>query len=680
MRKFSGKLKTIIYIYVVSVGLFHIYTSIFGNFEAYLQRALHLSMILPLVFIWWPISKKAPKDIVPFYDWILALLSMAPGIYIATNYWNISMRIVQVDPVTTSQLILGILLVILLLEASRRIVGMPLTIIAVIFLVYMVFASKISGLFQGISFSVPEIVEEIFLTDEGIFSSPLGVSATYVMIFLIFGGFLEKSGVGDFFMRFAQAFTGTQPGGPALIAVTSSCLFGSISGSAVANVYGTGTFTIPLMKKIGYPAYFAGAVEAVASTGGQIMPPVMGAGAFLMASFLGLPYRTIMIAAIVPALMYYGAVFLMVRLSAHKYSLKGLSIEDLPSKKEVAKQWYMVIPLVGLVYFLLVGFTPMRAAVFGILLAWIVSFFKPKSEIASRRKHSIITGSVIVVIIGLSFVFPHVAELISSSKMGLWGLVVVFIAASFLNDGMTPKDILDAIYSGVSGIPLVAIACAAAGIVLGSVALTGIGSKLVGFVLGFAKDFKFLGLLLIMVISIFLGMGLPTTGAYILASALGAPILVKMGIAPLAAHMFVFYFAVISNITPPVALACFAASSISGASPNKIGFQAVRLGFLAFVVPFAFCYDGGLLLQSNALANILAIATAIVSVLALGYFWVGYIKHPIPFWMRGILLIAGIIALAPQLIFVAIGAAVLVTCYILSATGKVKVESKVGTL
>ncbi|SLM12825.1 TRAP transporter, 4TM/12TM fusion protein [uncultured spirochete] len=671
MRKLDGKVKIAIYVYIIAVGVFHLYTSIFGNFEAYLQRALHLSMVLPLVFVLYPISKKLKDSAVPFYDWVLAGLSFLPGAYIAANYWAISTRIVQVDPITTTQLVLGILLVVLLLEATRRIVGMPLTIIALVFLLYMGVAAKIPGLFQGISFSVPEIVEEVFLTDEGIFSSPLGVSATYVMIFLIFGGFLEKSGVGDFFMRFAQAFTGTQPGGPALIAVTSSCLFGSISGSAVANVYGTGTFTIPLMKKIGYPSFFAGAVEAVASTGGQLMPPVMGAGAFLMASFLGLPYRTVMIAAIIPALMYYGAVFLMVRLSAHKYGLKGLSAEELPKKKDVLKDSYMVIPLVGLVYFLLAGATPMRAAVFGIVLAWLVSFFKPKSQNQAKRRLSIIIGAVISVLITVAFVFPRFVEPIIKGNIGLWILVAGFVAATFLNDGMKPKDVLDAIYSGTSGIPLVAIACATAGIVLGSVALTGIGGKLVGFVLSFAKDYRFLGLLLIMAISILLGMGLPTTGAYILASALGAPILVKMGIPPLSAHMFVFYFAVISNITPPVALAAFAAASISGANPNKIGFQAMRLGFLAFVVPFAFCYDQGLLLQASPIANVLAVATGIISVLAFGYFWVGYIKHPIPLWMRAILLVAGVMALAPQVLYVAISAGLVIVCYILSASGKV---------
>jgi TRAP-type uncharacterized transport system, fused permease components len=249
MRKLTGVPKKILYVYIVLVGLFHIYTSVFGNFEAYLQRSLHLSMVMPLAYLLWPVSKKASKDKVPWYDFLLALVCFAPGAYIVANYWAITTRIVQIDPVTTSQLVLGILLVILLLEASRRVVGLPITIIGVIAILYMLFGDRIGGLFQGISFSLAEVVEQSFLTDEGIFSSPLGVSATYVMVFLIFGGFLEKTGVGAYFMDLAQAFTGTQPGGPALIAVTSSCLFGSISGSAVANVYSTGSFTIPLMKK-----------------------------------------------------------------------------------------------------------------------------------------------------------------------------------------------------------------------------------------------------------------------------------------------------------------------------------------------------------------------------------------------------------------------------------------------
>ncbi|MHB9152419.1 MAG: TRAP transporter permease [Spirochaetales bacterium] len=666
MRKLEGAARKLMYVYIVLIGLFHIYTSVFGNFEAYLQRALHLTMIMPLAFILWPVRKKGPMDRVPWYDVVLALACFAPGAYIVANYWAITSRIVQVDPVTTTQLILGILLVLLLLEAGRRVVGLPITIIAVIAILYMLFGNYIPGLFQGISFSLPEVVEQSFLTDEGIFSSPLGVSATYVMVFLIFGGFLEKTGVGEYFMDFAQALTGTQPGGPALIAVTSSCLFGSISGSAVANVYGTGTFTIPLMKKIGYKDYFAGAVEAVASTGGQIMPPVMGAGAFLMASFLGLPYKTIMIAALLPALMYYGAVFLMVKLYAHKNHLQGLQAEDLPTKKSVFKRLYMITPLVGIVYFLLSGSTPMKAAIMGILLSWITAFFVPKTEDVGKRKKSYAVGVLAIAVFLFTNIFSSFSEGFLKSELSIIPVVALFLVGTWFNAGMGLKDVIDAIYEGAKGIPLIAIACATAGIVLGAVALTGIGGKLVGFVLSFSKDIPILGLLLIMLISIFLGMGLPTTGAYILASALGAPILVRMGFSPLASHMFVFYFAVISNITPPVALACFAASSISGANPNKIGFQAMCLGFLAFIVPFAFCYDSGLLMQGSALARILAMISGAIAIFAFGYFWMGYITRLIPLWLRGALLAAGIYSLFPGILPVAASGAVVIGAYLFS--------------
>ena len=666
MRKLDGFAKKFIYVYIVLIGLFHIYTSVFGNFEAYLQRSLHLSMILPLAFLLWPVRKSGPMDRIPWYDAALAAASVVPGAYIVANYWAITSRIVQVDSVTTAQLVLGILLVVLLLEAARRVVGLPITIIGGIAILYMLFGDKISGLFKGISFSLPEVIEQSFLTDEGIFSSPLGVSATYVMVFLIFGGFLEKTGVGAYIMDLAQAFTGTQPGGPALIAVTSSCLFGSISGSAVANVYGTGTFTIPLMKKIGYKDYFAGAVEAVASTGGQIMPPVMGAGAFLMASFLGLPYKTIMIAAILPALMYYGAVFLMVKLAAYKNHLQGLAAEDLPAKRDVVRKLYMITPLVGIVYFLLSGSTPMKAAIMGILLAWITAFFNPKVDAPKKRKLSYIVGTVAALAFLAMLFFPALTEGATKSKLSIILFLAIFLAASWCNAGMGIKDVIDAVYEGAKGIPLIAIACATAGIVLGAVALTGIGGTLVGFVLSFAKDVPILGLMLIMLISIFLGMGLPTTGAYILAAALGAPILVKMGFSPLASHMFVFYFAVISNITPPVALACFAASSLSGASPNKIGFQAMRLGFLAFFVPFAFCYDPGLLMQGGLAANLWAVLSGTIAIFAFGFFWMGFITRPIPFWLRGILLFAGVYSLFPGVLPVAASGGLLAGAFLLS--------------
>ena len=666
MRKLSGTTKTLIYLYVLAMGVFHLFTASAGNYEAYLQRSIHLAFVLPLAFVLYPVNSKAPKDRVPIYDWILAILAAAPGVYSMVNYTAITERIQQIDPLTTAQLVLGSLLVILLLEGTRRIVGLPLSLIAALFAVYMLYGYKLPGLLQGFQFQYPEVIEQLYLTDEGIFASPLGVSATYVMIFLIFGAFLEKSGAGDWFMSVAQAFTGTTPGGPAQIAVLSSCLFGSISGSAVANVYGTGTFTIPLMMKIGYEPFFAGAVEAVASSGGQIMPPIMGAGAFLMASFLGLQYREIMIAAIFPALLYYGALFLMVRLRALKTGLRGLDPSELPSKEYVLKRFYMIAPIVGLIAFLLIGYTPMRAALLGIGLAWLVSFFNFKPETTSSQKVMAFVVAGISLALGAYFtVNPEAANVV---KPGMQFVIVgvYMLIASWFNPGMNTRDFIDAIEQGARGIPLVCVACATAGIVLGAVSLTGIGGKLVGFVISFAGNMPLLALLLVMVIATLLGMGLPTTGAYILAAALGAPILVKLGFPPIAAHMFVFYYAIISNITPPVALAAYAASSIAGSNPNKTGFQAMQLGFLAYVVPFAFCYDPGLLMRGSWAQISWAVLSGIGAVFAFAYMWMGYIKKPINIVMRLLLAVSGVMCLMSWPAVTIAGLAILVVVYFIN--------------
>ncbi|MBR4195409.1 MAG: TRAP transporter permease [Synergistaceae bacterium] len=666
MRKLSGTTKTLIYLYVLAMGVFHLYTASAGNYEAYLQRSIHLAFVLPLAFVLFPVNSKASKDRVPIYDWLLAILAAAPGVYSMVNYTAITERIQQIDPLTTAQLVLGSLLVILLLEGTRRIVGLPLSLIAALFAVYMLYGYKLPGLLQGFQFQYPEVIEQLYLTDEGIFASPLGVSATYVMIFLIFGAFLEKSGAGDWFMSVAQAFTGTTPGGPAQIAVLSSCLFGSISGSAVANVYGTGTFTIPLMMKIGYEPFFAGAVEAVASSGGQIMPPIMGAGAFLMASFLGLQYREIMIAAIFPALLYYGALFLMVRLRALKTGLRGLDPSELPSKEYVLKRFYMIAPIVGLIAFLLIGYTPMRAALLGIGLAWLVSFFNFKPETTSSQK--VMAFIVAGISLALGVVITLYPEIADSVKPGMQFVIVgaYMLIASYFNPGMNTRDFIDAIEQGARGIPLVCVACATAGIVLGAVSLTGIGGKLVGFVISFAGNMPLVALVLVMLIATLLGMGLPTTGAYILAAALGAPILVKLGFPPIAAHMFVFYYAIISNITPPVALAAYAASSIAGSNPNKTGFQAMQLGFLAYVVPFAFCYDPGLLMQGSWAQICWALLSGIGAVFAFAYMWMGYIRKPLNVVMRLLLAVSGVLCLMVWPAATIAGLVILVGVYALS--------------
>ena len=655
-----------VYLYVLLMGVFHLYTAETGNFEAYLQRTIHLTWVLPLAFVLYPMRKHSPMDRVPVYDWFLAALSTVPGLYAMVNYTAITERIQQIDPLTTAQIVLGTLLVVLLLEGTRRIVGLPLALIAALFAVYMLYGYKLPGLLRGFQFSYPEVIEGLFLTDEGIFSMPLGVSATFVMIFLIFGAFLEKSGAGEWFMSVAQAFTGTTPGGPAQIAVMSSCLFGSISGSAVANVYGTGTFTIPLMMKIGYEPFFAGAVEAVASSGGQIMPPIMGAGAFLMASFLGMQYRDIMIAAIFPALLYYGALFIMVRLRALKTGLTGLDPADLPKKRDVLSRSYMIAPLVGLVAFLLIGYTPMRAALIGIGLSWLVAFFNFRPETTARpKKAAALTALVSIALTALFILRPELAANVNTNTRFVI-LCAYVLVASLFNPGMNTREVIDAVQKGARGIPLVCVACASAGIVLGAVSLTGIGGKLVGFVISWAGDTPFLALVLVMLIATFLGMGLPTTGAYILAAALGAPILVKLGFPAIAAHMFVFYYAIISNITPPVALAAYAASSIAGAGPNKTGFQAMQLGFLAYVVPFAFCYDPGLLMQGGPAAIGWALISGVGAVFAFASMWMGYMNGPLNVPMRLVLGASGVLCLTVWPTATVAGLVALVAVYFLT--------------
>ncbi len=609
MRTLHGWQQRTTYVFILAMGVFHLYTAIFGVKEAYLQRMIHLTFVLPLVFLLYPISKKSPKDSIPLYDWILAVISLLPGVYAIVNYEEISLRIVQVDAVTPLQLFFGILLTLTLFEVTRRVVGWPLSLIAIVFTTYMLYGYLLPGMLKGFQFSIQEVVEELYLTGEGIFGIPLGVSATFVMIFLIMGGFLNESGIGEYFMEMAVALTGKSQGGPAKIAVASSGLFGMLSGSAVANVYGTGTFTIPLMIRIGYQKTFSGAVEAVASSGGQIMPPIMGASAFIIASFLGVPYKDVMISAFVPAIFFFFAIGMMVHYRAVRLNLRGMSAEELPDKKQILKKIYLLIPVIVLIVLLLAGYTPMWAATLGILASVLVSL-------------------------------PH-----KDHRMG-------------------PKSILNAIVFGSRNVLVVAVACASAGIVVGSVTLTGFGFKFVTAVFSLSQNLPFLALILIMIVCIILGMGLPTVGAYILASALGVPALIKLGFNPMASHLFIFYFAIVSAITPPVALAAYAASSISKAPPMQTGFVASRLGFAAYIMPFAFIYEPGFLLQGSLLTNIIAVGFGGVAVAGLAFALEGFIVRPLKYWERGILILGGVFALFPGICFKITGLVLMAIAYV----------------
>ncbi len=581
-------------VWLLAGVIFHLWTAGFGVREAWLQRMVHLTWVLPVAFLLWPARKNMCDDRIPIYDWILALLAVLPGFYGMWYFEDILYRIAQVDEVTMAQLILGILLVVLLLEATRRLLGLPLFIISTLFVGYMLFGSYFPGILRGEYFSLPETVELLYLTTDGIMGMPLGVSATYVVIFLIFGSFLEVSGIGRWFMDFSTRIAGKYTGGPAKVAVVSSCLFGSISGSAVANVYSTGNFTIPMMKRLGFAPTLSGGIETMASTGGQLMPPLMGAGAFVMASFVGVEYRVIMMAALIPALLYYGTALLMIHFFAKKEGFFGLQEHELPSWKYVLSKSFLLLPIVVLIIALMMGKTPMRAGLFAIILVWCVSLFNPGNRMFAAK-------------------------------------------------------LFEACIQGAKSVPVIAVACASAGIVIGAIALTGIGFKFGALIGVIAGDSVFLALLCVAVISVIFGMGLPTTSAYIITAALGVPILTELGLQTLNAHLFIFYFAVLSNMTPPVALASFAAGSIAGAKPIPIALTAMRIGIIAFLLPFSFAVDPSLLLQSSVASVSLTIIFAIVAGLSLSVGFAGFWTYPIPRPIQLVLIIGGILCLFPKI-------------------------------
>lgn len=587
----TGRLITLV---GASMSAFQLYVAFAGPPDAYVMRGLHLAFALALAFLVLPgFNGRAEK--VSIIDIIFLLLAVAGALYPAVNLDYIVTRMPYVDDPNTYDYVFGGALTLLLLEATRRATGWALPIIAVVFLVY--------GLTLG-NQSFAAMFDQIYLTTEGIFGIPLYVSATYVMLFILFGAFVERSGAGQLFMDFALALAGHTAGGPAKVAVITSSLFGTVSGSAVANVMTTGTFTIPLMKRTGYRPAFAGAVEAVASTGGQLMPPIMGAAAFVMAEFLGVSYLTVAAFAVLPAILYYIAVFMAVHFEAKRIGLKGLPKPDLPRIGEVLRErGHLFLPLFVIIIVLLMGYSAAFSALSGICSVIPTTWLR-----ASTRR--------------------------------------VF----------TLSAIIETLEAGARNTVVVALACACAGIVIGAITLTGLGLSFTGVVLVISQDSLILALILTMAAGILLGMGLPTTPAYIVQVALLVPALVKLGVQVEAAHLFVLYFAVLSAITPPVAMAVYAANGISRAGLMETSWAAVKLGLTGYIIPFMFVFAPSLLLIGDFGTVVLTIITATIGVTCLaaglhGYFFFG----PTRFWERIMLLIAALTLIKPGIVTDLIG-------------------------
>jgi TRAP transporter 4TM/12TM fusion protein len=568
------------------MSVFHLWIAFAGAPDAYVMRGTHLAFALALAFLVAPgITGRARQA--GWLDLVIVAAAVAAAVYPSANLTYIQNRIYYVDDPILADYIFGGGLVLLLLEATRRATGWALPITALAFLIY--------GLTAG-NQSVGILLDQLYLTTEGIFGIPLYVSATYVMLFILFGAFVERSGAGQLFMDFALALAGHTSGGPAKVAVITSSLFGTVSGSAVANVMTTGTFTIPLMKRTGYRPAFAGAVEAVASTGGQLMPPIMGAAAFVMAEFLGVSYLTVAGFAILPAVLYYVAVFMAVHFEAKRIGLVGLPRADLPRMRQVlVERGHLFLPLVVVIATLLSG----RSAAFAALL-------------------------------GIASVIPTTWLRASTRCTFTW------------------RSIVEALESGARNTVVVALACACAGIVVGTITLTGLGLTFTGVVLAVSQNSLMLALLLTMFAGILLGMGLPTTPAYIVQVALLVPALVKLGVMVQSAHLFVLYFAVLSAITPPVAMAVYAANAISLGTLVETSWAAVKLGLTGYIIPFMFVFAPALLLMGDPWSVSLAVVTATIGVVCLAgglhsHFFLGTARS----WERVLLIIAALVLVKP---------------------------------
>ena len=621
LRKLTGKVALFITIVAILMSAFHLFTAWHGTLLAMKQRSLHLIFAFTLGFALYPGFKKSSKDKIDITDWLLIILSVGVWGYI---FFNVEAIALKGGQMSTTDMVLGVLAVLLTLEVTRRVVGPELPIVTIVFLLFAYFGRHMPGIFAHRGFNVTRIVSHMYMTTEGIMGTPLGVSSTFVFMFILFGSFLDKTGVGEFFIDFAYALTGSTRSGPAMTSVLSSGLMGSISGSSVANTVTTGAFTIPLMKSVGYKPHYAGAVEATASTGGQIMPPVMGAAAFIMADFTGFPYISIVKAAIIPAVLYYIAVGTMVHLEACKLGLKGMPRESLPKVSSILrKQGYLTLPLIAIIFMLVKQYPPTMAALTGIVIGVIVAM----------------TVSIIK-----------------------------------KDNSFTPKDILGAMEAGAKGAVGVACACACAGMIVGVVTLTGFGLKIAEVIVQIAQGRLIPTLLLTMVSSIILGMGLPTTAKYIVLATMAVPAITKLGVNLMSAHLFILYFGVVADVTPPVALAAYAGAGIAGANSMKTGFQAFKLAIGAFIIPYIFVINPNLIMVDSIVgttvnwlpvtAALPTIVTALIGTVCLAGTVESYLFGNLRIWQRIILLLAAFALLDPKLLTDAIGLAALAFIFV----------------
>ena len=609
-RPWEGVPAMVIKVFLAAFSLFMIYMNLFTVWDERIRRPLFLGIIVIFVFVLFPARKNTAKPMkvnhIPIYDIILAVAGSGSFFYFVINNKTI---INHATHISTLEIWLGVIGIIVLAECCRRVTGIPILVVAGCFVIYA-FASNLAN---GKAFYkvLRSVIYNLFYTTTGVIGTPVGVCSTYIVLFIIFGAFLEATGIADFFIQCANCLAGAASGGPAKVAVISSALCGMVSGSSVGNTVTTGSVTIPMMKKTGYPGEFAGAVEAAASTGGQIMPPIMGAAAFLMAEMVGVPYSNIVVRAILPAVLYFTGIFLMVHLRAKRLGLKGIPKEDLPQAKKILPKIYLLIPLAALVYLIVSGYTMSRAAIYATLLCIVVSMFD--------KEHR-----------------------------------------------MSPSKFLGALETGARNTLSIAVACGIAGIIAGVVTMTGLGQVFISAIVSISHGHLIIALLLTMVCCIILGMGVPTTATYIIMATTCAPILTTgMGLNTLCASMFVFYFGIVADITPPVALAAYAGSAIAKSDPMRTALNASKLAIAAFLIPYMFCLNPAMLLiDTNAGEFVVIIITSVIGMYAIAAGLEGYMLTNLNTVFRVILIAAGLMLIYPGTLTDIVGTAITVAVFV----------------
>lgn len=590
-RLWTGKARIAVRCILAAFSLWCIWVTLFATFLEEIRLTSFLGLIILMGFLIYPAKKGEQRaNYMPWYDIVMMVAGTAAFLYFTFDANNIIQQGTRFQPY---QIAIGIVGIAALIEVTRRCVGLPILIVAGFFLIYALSYGLTNPSFFG---RVRYLVRNLFYTKEGIFSTPINVCSKYIVVFIIFGAFLERTGISNFFIQLANCVAGRYAGGPAKVAVISSALCGMVSGSSVGNTVTTGSVTIPMMKKTGYKPEFAGAVEAAASTGGQIMPPIMGAAAFLMADFVGVPYSDIIIRAILPAILYFTGIFIAVHLEAKKLGLSGIPKEQLPKAGRLLRKIYLLLPLVMLVVWVSGNFMTMqKAASYAIVLSIVVSLFDKENRI-------------------------------------------------------TPAKILDALVSGGRSSITVAAACGVAGIISGSITMTGLANELINGIISVANGRLIIALFLTMLCCIVLGMGVPTTANYCIMAATTAPILIRMNVPPLAAHFFVFYFGIVADITPPVALAAYAGSAIAKSNPMKTAFNASKLAIAVFIVPYVFCFSPAMLLIDTTAFKVVQIfITSLIGIFGVSAALEGFLKVKMNPAVRAALAIGGILLIDPSL-------------------------------